>query len=200
MVLKVFQIYRGDVGYVQGMSQLGFIIYHVFNDEFLTFEYFVFLILKKYPLFEFFSFDNKTVSRFSKCVSHFCKSNVKDPSETVSFFLENMVGTYLYSVFFTCFVGFFEESDIFLILDLFAVQNFHVLTFLSIVVVILYSREKPQNFNLSNLKAFTKKKGLESVFREAARLSFKLEDLVKYWESENDEDLGGLTESDESFR
>ena len=202
MVLKVFQIYRGDLGYVQGMSQFAYIIYHVFQDEFLTFEYFVHLILKKYPLFEFFSFKNSTVKKFSVTVSHFAKLNLKSKSETTSFFIDNMIDTYLYSIFFTLFVGFFEESDIFIILDLFTFQNYHILTYLSIIVLIQFAKTNPTNFNLADLKLFTKEKGLMGLLKEAKNINVKLQDVIKYWESEfNEKELFNLNdESDNSCR
>jgi hypothetical protein len=197
MVLKVFQIYRGDIGYVQGMSQFAYIIYHVFQDEFLTFEYFTHLILKKYPLFEFFSFKNSTVKKFSTTVAHFAKLNLKSKSETTTFFIDNMIDTYLYSIFFTLFVGFFEESDIFVILDLFTFQNHYLLTYLSIIVLVQFAKTDPVNFNLADLKLYTKEKGLQNLLKEARNINVKLQDVIKYWETHFNE-KSQLIQNDES--
>jgi magnesium-transporting ATPase (P-type) len=113
-----------------------------------------------------------------------------------------MIDTYLYSVFFTLFVGFFKESDVFLIMDLFAYQNCHIITYISIVIVVLFAKQNPNNFNLADLKNFSQNKGLAQVLKEAKDLSFKLEDLVKFWESEvmEEEGFGTKAESDSSFR
>lgn len=60
-ILSVFQLYRPDIGYVQGMSFLVVMLYY-FYDEFETFSIFSNLILTKPLISACYDFDLETVS------------------------------------------------------------------------------------------------------------------------------------------
>ena len=203
MVLKSFQVFRGDIGYVQGMSQLVYILHQVFRDEFLTFEFFVHLILKKYPLYEFYTFNAKTVVHFSKILKYFVDANIKKKPDGLNFFLENMVGTYLYSIFFTLFVGFFEEKDIYVILDLVSFQNYSILLYLAIIILLLFAKEGSEIVcSIADLKAYCKKEGLQGIIRKGRQFNLKLQEIVEEFEKNialNDKS-GPFIESDQSNR
>lgn len=183
MVLKVFQIFRGDVGYVQGMSQFAYVLHMVFRDEFQTFEYFAHMVLKRFPLFEFYSFDSVVVGNCAATVAHFASLHARPKSEATRFFVENMMETYVYSVFFTLFVGFFEEADLFVVLDLFVFQGHFAVLFMAILVVLQFAKTSPQSFNLGDLKAFTKTRGIAGLEAEASESGLRLQDVVKHWET-----------------
>ena len=161
------------------------------------------LILKKYPLFEFYCFDSPTVEHCGRTLKHFVTSTTSPQINTgLQFFLDNMVNSYLYAVFFTLFVGFFEERDIFLVLDLFSLQNYSVILYLAIVIIILFSKKHSQNFGLSQIMAFSKNLGIIGVIRDSQQFKIRLPDLVQQFESDLGETskIGSFIESDQSHR
>lgn len=59
-ILSLFQLYRPDIGYVQGMSFLVVMIYYFF-DEYETFAFFTNLVITRPLLFACYDFDLDTV-------------------------------------------------------------------------------------------------------------------------------------------
>ena len=63
-LLRLFQIYRPDIGYVQGMTYLISTLYYYF-DEFETFKYFCNLVITNSFVRNMYTFKMKMVSYYS---------------------------------------------------------------------------------------------------------------------------------------
>ena len=202
MILKAFQVFRGDIGYVQGMTQLVYLLHHVFRDEFATFNAFCSLILKHFPLYEFYTFDKHCLGIFSDCLRHFvcCHCNAALPR--VSFFVENLAQSMLYSSILTLFTGYLEERDVFWLLDLYLAQNFSVFIYVTVLISVSFLQHGPQSLNLSDIKQYSKNLGLHGLLAYGRKLKLRLQDIIELFEKKclPKQRLGSMVESDQSTR
>lgn len=202
IILKTFQVFRGDIGYVQGMTQLVYILHNIFKHEFHTFNAFCSIILKHFPLYEFYTFDSSCITLFTECLKHFVCSFCNAAEPNVSFFVDNLAQSLLYSSFLTLFTGYLEEKDIFQLLDLFIAQNYSILLYLSVVISVSFLKNGPESLNLSDIKSYSKELGLKKLLDYGKKLKLRLQDVIDIFEKKcvPIKRLGSMVESDQSIR
>lgn len=111
-VLCCFQVYRGDIGYVQGMAQVAYLIHTVFKNPIETFSAFTNIILCKKPMLTFYRFDLEKIDAYTFCLEYYLKKLFPGMMEELNTINCNLVSIFVTESFFTIFASYFKETDV----------------------------------------------------------------------------------------
>lgn len=111
-ILCCFQVYRGDIGYVQGMCRISYLIYIVFKNNIEAFTNFANLVFFKKPLLKFYRFNLDSIDRYTECLKHFLLKLYPDVTNAVLSTNENLLSVFVMESFYTLYASYFDEEDV----------------------------------------------------------------------------------------
>ena len=161
-----FQIYRGDIGYVQSMSRLVYLLYIVHKNKIETFISLCNMILLKKPLLSFFRFDVNLIDNFSielkKDLEIICPIFLKEISETNPY----VIDLFVTEAFFTIFSSYFNEIDCLKVLDCFFCFGEVVFIFISMCIFKLFSLSGIKFNSFNEVKVFSRNLGFCKIIED----------------------------------
>ena len=165
-ILMCFQIYRGDIGYVQSMSRLVYLLYIVHKNKIETFISLCNMILLKKPLLSFFRFDVNLIDNFSielkKDLEIICPIFLKEISETNPY----VIDLFVTEAFFTIFSSYFNEIDCLKVLDCFFCFGEVVFIFISMCIFKLFSLSGIKFNSFNEVKVFSRNLGFCKIIED----------------------------------
>lgn len=110
-ILMCFQVYRGDVGYVQGMCRLSFMTFTVFKNNIETFANFCNLIFFKKPLLVCYRFDIEAIDIYEKCLDEYTLKHFPQLMKKLKRQNDKILKIFVMENFFILFANYFDETD-----------------------------------------------------------------------------------------
>ena len=111
-ILYCFQIYRGDIGYVQGMCRISYLIYIIFKNNIEAFTNFVNFIFFKKPLLKLYRFNLPTIDLYTECLQYFLKKYYPNIANQIISTNETLLSVFVMESFYTIFASYFNEDDV----------------------------------------------------------------------------------------
>lgn len=110
-ILMCFQVYRGDIGYVQGMSHLCMTLHKIFKNNIETFKNFCNLLFFKRPLIDFYRFDMEMLDQYTLLLGVNLQRNFRNQYEEFMLVQDNLTNMFVVENYFTIFSNYFVERD-----------------------------------------------------------------------------------------
>lgn len=111
-ILYCFQVYRGGIGYVQGMCRISYLIYIVFKNNIEAFTNFANMIFFKKPLLKFNRLNLKFIDRYTECLKHFLLKLYPEVANAILSTNENLLSVFFMESFYTLYASYFDEENV----------------------------------------------------------------------------------------
>jgi hypothetical protein len=110
-VLMCFQVYRGDIGYVQGMCRLSFMTFTVFKNNIETFANLCNLLFFKKPLLICYRFEIDAIDLYEKCLDDYTTKLFPQLMKKLKRQNDKILKIFVMENFFILFANYFDEGD-----------------------------------------------------------------------------------------
>ena len=165
-ILMCFQIYRGDIGYVQSMSRIVYLLYIIHKNNIETFISFCNMILLKKPLLSFFRFNVGLIDKFAidlkKDLEIICPKFLKEICDNNPY----VIDLFVTEAFFTIFSSYFNEIDCLKVFDCFFCFGEVVFMFISMCIFQLFSLSGIKFNSFNEVKIFTQNLGFSKIIED----------------------------------
>lgn len=108
---RCFQVFRGDVGYVQGMCRISFFFFSVFQNTIEAFTFMANFLLTKEPMLDCYKFSQPKMELYENAVRKFLPRAAPQCSKALLRENDRLLSVFMMENLFTLFSNYFEEVD-----------------------------------------------------------------------------------------
>ena len=110
-ICKCFQVFRNDIGYVQGMCRISFFFFTIFKNNIETFTMMTNFLLLREPMLTCYKFDLKKIETYENAFRAFVGKAAPECAKLLLKSNDKMISIFMMENLFTLFSNYFEEAD-----------------------------------------------------------------------------------------
>ena len=179
-VLGAFQIFRPDIGYVQGMCRLSFILYSETRSCYDTFMALTNLLLFRSPYYSLYTLEDQAITYWENEVKEFAIKFIPNSYAIINDMNPLAIKFFVMENFLLLFANYFEEQENKIIWDLYLFFGESFLILMSIGIMASTSRLGSTSLkSFEQLKELTALLGVKSVIKSVEDSGLKISTIKK---------------------